>query len=184
MPSPVGHSIIAFTLYRVSARPHEPFGWRKLALYLVAANAPDLDFIPGLLIGQPDRFHHGASHSIAFAVLFALVFGLLSHIMKIDSVRSSLPILFGLYLSHLGLDCLSIDTSAPYGMPLFWPVSDTYYKAAVGVLPDIRRCNSSNYFFASLFSLHNLRSVCLELLLFLPPAFFATALKGRRRQGA
>ena len=67
MPSPVGHSIIAFTFYRLSARPHEPLGWRKLALYLFAANAPDLDFIPGLLIGQPDRFHHGAGHSVGNA---------------------------------------------------------------------------------------------------------------------
>ena len=184
MPSPVGHSIIGFALYRVSARPNEPFGWRKLALYLFAANAPDLDFIPGLLLGEPDRFHHGASHSIAFAVLFAIVFGLLGHIMKMDSVQWSSPILFGLYLSHLGLDCLSIDTSAPYGMPLFWLVSHTYYKAAIGFLPDIRRSNSSAYFFASLFSAHNLRSVCLELLLFLPPALLATALKVRPRQGA
>jgi len=184
MPSPVGHSIIAFTFYRLSARPPEPLGWRKLALYLFAANAPDLDFIPGLLIGQPDRFHHGAGHSVGFAALFALVFGLLSHVMKIDSVQSSSPILFGLYLSHLGLDCFSIDTAAPYGMTLFWPVSHAYYKAAIGVLPDIRRCNSSNYFFASLFSAHNLRSVCLELLIFLPPALLATAFKGRARQGA
>ena len=181
MPSPVGHSIIAFTFYRLSARPHEPLGWRKLALYLFAANAPDLDFIPGLLIGQPDRFHHGAGHSVGFAVLFALVFGLLSHVMKIDSVQSSSPILFGLYLSHLGLDCFSIDTAAPYGMTLFWPVSHAYYKAAIGVLLDIRRCNSSGYFFASLFSAHNLWSVCVELLLFLPPALLATALKGRPR---
>jgi len=180
MPSPVGHSIVGFAGYRISARLNEPFGWRKLAFYLLAANAPDLDFIPGLLIGEPDRFHHGASHSLAFAVLFALVFGLLLHITKIDSIRWSFPVLLGLYLSHLGLDCLSIDTAEPYGMPLFWPMSRTYYTAGIAILPDIRRSNSSNEFFASLFSAHNLRSVCVELLLFLPPALLANALKGRR----
>ena len=181
MPSPVAHSIIGFTLFRVSARPNEPFDWRKLALCLFAANAPDLDFIPGLLSGQPDHFHHGASHSIALAVLFAILFGVFSHIMKIDSVQWTSPVLLGLYLSHLVLDCFSIDTAAPYGMPLFWPVSHTYYNAAIEFLPDIRRTNSSSDFFASLFSAHNLRSVCVEFLLFVPPALLATALKGRPR---
>src|SRR6266496_4632261 len=167
MPSPFGHSAVGLTAYLATSKQDQPFCWRRMAVYLLAANAPDLDFIPGLLAGEPDRFHHGASHSLCFAAIFALLIGLLLHMTKIESIQRGIPILFGLYLSHLGLDCLSIDTAEPYGMTLFWPVSHAYYKAAIGVLPDIRRCNSSNYFFASLFSAHNLRSVCLELLIFL-----------------
>jgi inner membrane protein len=179
MPSPIGHSIIGFTLHRLSDGPNEPFDWRKLALFVFAANAPDLDFIPGLLIGEPDRFHHGASHSLAFGALFALVFGFLIHIMKVDSIRSSSPILLGLYLSHLGLDCLSIDTAAPYGMPLFWPVSDTYYRAGITFLPDIRRDNSTTSFLISLFSAHNFRSVVAECILFLPVTLLLIAVRKR-----
>ena len=177
MPSPVGHSLIGFTVYRASARLDEPFGWRKSALYLFAANAPDLDFIPGLFIGEPNRFHHGPSHSLAFAALFGLSLGLVLHTMKIDSIRRGFPILVGLYLSHIGLDCLSIDTAAPYGMPLFWPMSETYYKAGIAFLPDIRRSNSATSFVISLFSAHNFRSVAAECVLFLPLVPLVLALK-------
>src|SRR5206468_1583553 len=143
-------------------------------------NAPDLDFIPGLFIGEPNRFHHGPSHSLAFAALFGLSLGLVLHAMKIDSIRRGFPILVGLCLSHIGLDCLSIDTAAPYGMPLFWPVSHAYYyKAAIAFLPDIRRSNSTTSFVTSLFSPHNFRSVAVECILFVPVVLVVLALRRR-----
>ena len=40
-----------------------------LAIALVASLVPDLDFVPGIVIGDMRAFHHGISHSLAFAVL-------------------------------------------------------------------------------------------------------------------
>ena len=44
-------------------------GWPRLLLAIVLANAADLDMIPGILVGEPNRYHHvGFSHSLLFAV--------------------------------------------------------------------------------------------------------------------
>jgi hypothetical protein len=52
MPSPVGHSLMGFIIYHVSARRLLAHRWRLIGLYLFAANTPDLDFIPGLVLGN------------------------------------------------------------------------------------------------------------------------------------
>jgi len=76
MPSPIGHSLLAFTVAGYDARKGSSRLWWWL-LILTAAVAPDFDFLPGILIGDPNRFHHGPSHSITAALLFALTFWLL-----------------------------------------------------------------------------------------------------------
>ena len=80
--------------------------WTVSALYLFAANAPDLDFLPGLVVGDLSRFHHGPSHSVGFAILFGIVASLFwSHRLCTFVVASSL------YFSHVVLDYLVQDAS-------------------------------------------------------------------------
>lgn len=45
-------------------------------LYLVVADAPDLDFIPDLLVGDTGRYHHGITRSMGFAAFFGFVFSM------------------------------------------------------------------------------------------------------------
>ena len=73
MPSPVGYSLVGLIIYRVTNRPRGAWPWQRIGLYTLIANAPDLDFLPGLLVGDLSRFHHGPSHSIGFAVLVGVV---------------------------------------------------------------------------------------------------------------
>ena len=40
---------------------------------MVGSIVPDFDFLPGILIGEPGAFHHGASHSLTSAVIFGVV---------------------------------------------------------------------------------------------------------------
>jgi inner membrane protein len=159
---------MGYILYRITAQPAGTQRWRVLAFYLFAANAPDLDFIPGLLIGDPNRYHHGISHSLGFAVLFALACSLAWDIRTYEPIWRKFAIFCSLYSSHLGLDFLSIDTRAPYGEPLFWPLTDAYYIASFAFLPDIKRAPSSLEFFPSLLSLHNLFALGVELVLVFP----------------
>jgi hypothetical protein len=56
MPSPVGHSLMGYLIYSATEKSPARPGWGILALYLLAANAPDMDFIPGMLIGEPGRY--------------------------------------------------------------------------------------------------------------------------------
>jgi inner membrane protein len=170
MPSPIGHSIMGYIIYRATVKPMAEQRWRDLGLYLLVANAPDLDFLPGLLVGDPNRYHHGSSHSLGFAVLVALVCTLWVMLRNRETKWRSFTICFALWSSHIGLDYCSIDTRLPYGVPLFWPLSDAYYIAPFAFFPDIRRALASSEFLTSLVSLHNLWAISVELLVLGPIA--------------
>lgn len=168
LPSPIGHSILAFTIHRVAVRANGTDYWWSLVLYVFAANAADLDFLPGLLVGEPSRYHHGVSHSIGFAVLFALGGSLALALLRKEPLGWNFGVLFLLYFSHVGLDYFSTDTTLPYGVPMYWPLSGAYYIAPFAFLPGIRRAETSAEFIPSLFSMHNLWAASVECLLLLP----------------
>ena len=161
IPSPVGHSILGYALYLVF-RPRGVQNVKLIGLCIFAANAADLDFVPGLLIGDPNRFHHGVSHSLGLAVLFALCCG--SGRLLGPSFGENVAVFFCLYFSHVAIDYFSIDTSAPYGVPFFWPLTNDYYIAPFAFFPDIRRSPEAGKFFESLFTLHNVWAVTVEFI--------------------
>lgn len=168
MSSPIGHSLAGLMIYRVVHGPGSGMAWGQLALYVFAANAADLDFVPGLLSGDPNRYHHGISHSIGFAIFFGFIFSLIFYLFRRRSIIKYFVVFSGLYLSHIVLDLMYIDTSRPYGEPFFWPFSPEYFYPSFAFLPDIRRSAETADFFNSLFSLHNLWAVSIETLLFVP----------------
>jgi len=168
MSSPIGHSLAGLMIYRVVHGPTSGMAWGQLALCVFAANAADLDFVPGFLSGDPNRYHHGISHSIGFAILFGFIFSLMFYLFMRRSIIKYFVIFSGLYLSHIVLDLMYIDTSRPYGEPFFWPLSPVYYYPSFAFLPDIRRSRESADFFISLFSLHNLWAVTIETLMLVP----------------
>ena len=170
MPSPVAHSLMGYIIYGISGRSGAVQRRRLIPLYLLAANVADLDFLPGLLIDDANRYHHGVSHSIGFAIIFALVCSLFLFLLKRDVSWwwRSLVVLFCLYCSHIGLDYFATDSGFPYGLAVFWPVSGEFYISPIALFADIRRSPSGIDFFPSLFSLHNLWAVSVEVLLLLP----------------
>ena len=180
MPSPVGHSLVGYLIYELTLGSAQRPQWPIVVLYLVVANAPDLDFVPGLLVGEVGRYHHGITHSIGFAAVvgFAFSFGL--YLYKGAVIWRNFLILFSLYFSHVVLDYLSMDTSLPRGVPIYWPLGSEYHIAPFALFSDITRVSSSSAgFISSLFSLHNLWSMCVEFLVFFP---FALLLFTRRRR--
>jgi inner membrane protein len=162
MPSLIGHSLMGYMIYRVTAQPVGVKRWQLLGLSLLAANAADLDFIPGFLIGDPSRYHNGISHSIGFAVLWGALCGLWLGLTKRAAVGRAFALFFTLYTSHLVLDWLSHEVR------FLWPLSDTYYIAPFAFWLNIHRADSSGAFFLSLLSLHNLRAVTVECLVLVP----------------
>jgi inner membrane protein len=175
MPSPVGHSLMGAIIYRGAGRVGQ-YHWFLLAVCLFAANAPDLDFLPGLLVGDLRRFHHGPSHSIAFA----FVFGLFAAIVLPFGRKRAFTIGFLNYLSHVFMDFLIDDPSWPHGVPLLWPFSDEHYMAPVTVF---RRFDYSPEFgslIATLFSIDNLSTVAAETAALLPILVFVRWLKRKQ----
>jgi inner membrane protein len=185
MPSPLGHSLAGYIIHQATDSRVARNGWQLLVLYILVANSPDLDFIPGFFIGEPNRYHHGISHSIGFALAFSVGLSTLRFFLRRDRFWRKLGIFFLLYSSHLGLDYLSTDTSPPHGQPLFWPLSSTYYIAPITLFPDIRRVsNSVGDFVVSLACLHNLWAACLEFLLLFPLLLIVQALRRSAKDSA
>jgi inner membrane protein len=178
MPSSIGHSLAGYIVYGITTRPKGVQQWQFLALCLLAANAPDLDFLPGFFVGDPNRYHHGFSHSIGFSVLFASFLSILIVLLKMRGFWPNFPIFLTLSTSHLFLDYLTKDTSFPYGLPLLWPFSNKYYMASFAFLPYIQRVSSSSVdFIRSLFSFHNFCAVTIEFLIFFPLVVLVSVLR-------
>ena len=181
MPSPIGHSLAALVAYRsLDEGASAPRSWRILLCYCFAASAPDCDFLPGLLLGDPNRFHQGVSHSVGMALLFATFIALFSWWAKGRIRWKFVLVLFALYCSHLLFDYLSMDTGVPYGIPVWWPFSREHYLSPIPVFADVHRGHSLEEFFSWSHLPHNLWAVTLEVLILLPFVGLVGGLQRRR----
>jgi len=124
MPSPIGHTLAGCAVALALIPPQMPQAWQAWTLCLVSANLPDVDFIPGLLSGDPRAFHRGPSHSLTAAFVVA---GLGAALW----MGSSLPwltragLIFFAYSSHVVLDFFTPGR----GVLLSWPISRRRYQA-------------------------------------------------------
>ncbi len=162
MATPVGHYLVGISLAQAFARNERE---RRLALWMgTIAMLPDLDVLPGLAVGNLARFHHDISHSLLAAAAFSIA-GLF--FLMWNKSRRTLYITlvsFLIYTSHLLLDFLTLDTGAPFGIPLFWPFVAQTYESPWLVLPNVQHT------LAPLLGVHNLLVVIREVLIFLPLA--------------
>jgi hypothetical protein len=92
-----------------------------LALVLVGSLAPDLDFVPGILIGDLRAFHHGISHSLMSAAAFGVLVYLVAIWSMPDSAARAAVLAATAYAVHVVLDFASVTEGR--GVPLLWPVS-------------------------------------------------------------
>jgi membrane-bound metal-dependent hydrolase YbcI (DUF457 family) len=180
MPLPIGHALAGITLQQ--ARPGYYFDkpWHDAVFFMLLANLADADFLPGLLVGRPNLYHHGIFHSLGAALLVAALGAVLFFHKKRSFWVPALGI-FLVFSSHLLLDFFTRDLVPPYGLPMFWPFSSRYFIAAKPIFINITRSAQSHDFFASLFSRHNLGAALREILLLGGPALAAVLL--RRRLG-
>lgn len=131
MATPLGHVLVGAG---IGARlgPHRGL-LRALLLGGCLGAAADLDFLPGLLAGAPARFHHAQSHSILAAILA----GGLTYLL-VRPRAAAWGLVGGLgYASHLLLDLVTVDDGAPFGIPLFWPVSSATFQSPITVFPRV-----------------------------------------------
>ncbi|MCK4965419.1 metal-dependent hydrolase, partial [bacterium] len=107
MPSPIAHSIVGFSFASVSkcgvARVFKNNTLNFLLICFVCA-APDLDIIPGIVVGLPALYHHGISHSFGFALLSGFCLSSVIYIFKKKYYFSRALFFTALYSSHIILD--------------------------------------------------------------------------------
>jgi inner membrane protein len=160
MATPVGHYLLGLSVTQLLAKDRDE---RRQGIWLaMIACVPDLDVIPGLLVGRLNQFHHGASHSFFAAAVFSLLAVWVFRRWGWELSGRMLLLFFLLYASHNVLDILCLDTGPPFGVPLFWPLSAEAYQSPWLLLPDVHHTNKA------LFSTHNLLLIIREVLLFLP----------------
>jgi len=159
MATPVGHYLLGFSVASLLARDDQT---TRGGLWLaILACAPDFDVVPGILVGDLARFHHGVSHSLAAAALVSA--GVLAGFRFFGRETSWRLFLtcFLLYASHIVLDFFTLDPGDRSGVPLLWPLSETY-QSPWALLPNVQHSRGP------IFSTHNFLLMVRELVVFAP----------------
>ena len=187
MPTPLGHALggVAAGSLIVAASVLAPgFGrWRHelerflarigprrgLAAIACLAMLPDIDLLLGIQ-------HSGATHSVGATVIAAAVAGAWARTAG-PCVALAAAAAAAAYGSHVLLDWLGADPSAPHGVMALWPLSREFHLSDAYLFRRVCR----EYWLADCWG-NNLRAVARELLILGPIA--ACAVLAARRAGA
>ena len=190
MPSPVGHSLIGLAVGALAALA--PDDWRGLARQawqnrwpllgaIALANAPDIDYLPGLLTGELNAYHHLLTHTAGWCGVVSV-----GCWMLVRAVRSSTRVaLLGWCLlltgSHLLADWLTADTRPPIGIMALWPCTDNFYIAPHTIFPRLLKHN-----LGEILQWHNAQAVAVEVVWCLPAVMAVLLAKrcGSKRNAA
>jgi inner membrane protein len=185
MPSPIGHAIAGITAgWLVAGSPTLRLAgpkvvgtfpskvpdafWRECGLFAALAALPDVDLLFGM--------HSGPTHSLAAAGIVGLAAFLLARPPAgLRRWRFAIACAAA-YASHVLLDWLARDTTAPIGIMALWPFSHAHYESDLHVFGAISR----RYYQGWTFVDQNVRAVCRELVILIPILVLMTALRRRR----
>lgn len=175
MASPLGHALVGLALAGPLAPRTAPRArWKWYALTALAANAADLDFAAGLVVGDINRYHHGITHSLGAAALFGALAALIAGRWWPDRLRVALGAALA-YGSHIAVDAFSGGHHEFFArgclQPAFWPLSCQPLPVIWPLFHGIHhggRGDSVATFFARLLSLNNATAVAIEFALTLP----------------
>ncbi|MBI1884406.1 MAG: metal-dependent hydrolase [Chlamydiae bacterium] len=177
MPSPLGHALASAILHKKKVPGSWSGDWKRLLFHMFCGMSPDLDFLPGLFLGNISLYHHGFTHSILGAGLmgafFWVVYGLWRRVWKVND----LFFLMGLVSLHPLMDVLALDTASPYGCPLGYPFSKVSVMSPYVFFQDIHRAGLRNF----LFGKNNLLAFGIEAIFFLPLMMALSYREGRSR---
>jgi LexA-binding, inner membrane-associated putative hydrolase len=177
MSSPVGHILGGAALYLAGTSPQHRSNV-TLVVTLMGSILPDFDFLPGILIGDPAAFHHGVSHSLAFAVLFgALVFVFLRCCRQKKIARRAALLGTLAYAFHIVLDAVS----AYEAVPMLWPLSNVKFGIDLNVFGEFHHDRLEQGIW-SVVRWENLPAVMRELTILGIPVLLLFLWRERRSQ--
>jgi inner membrane protein len=169
MPSPIGHALAAAAVgWAIAATPSAAASRRQVLLRQGCAFAglglfPDIDLLVGV--------HRGPTHGIGAAMIAGAVAFALTRQARLAVACAAA------YSTHTLLDWLGSDTSTPVGLMALWPFSSDYYYSSLGVFDAITR----RYWLPGFWT-QNLRAVVREIVILLPVAVLAGALRSRGQE--
>lgn len=186
MSSPVGHTLAGMAAV-IIIKKQWPLGCMDWIWIIFFSNLPDIDFI---LAYAADVERHTFTHSIGFIAFILMI------IMTIINVKPELGrkvpnriqyfIVFPVVLItlHILLDMLAVDESFPYGVQLFWPLSDEFFISPFAILPP----TWTNYTLKKMI-IENSKTLFFEILIFVPiviaaKGFAARSMRKKGRESA
>ena len=174
MPSPIGHTLAGFCGYILIHQQVRRYQrcWLLLSAVL-AANLPDLDMLPGLMVGDPGVFHRQWTHSLTLAIVTGVLFGQLARYWKLTRGRWAIWAT-GLYASHVLLDMLVADGRPPAGVQLLWPFSTAYYISPITLFASFNYFDPNLSIVQTLLNAQNLFAILREIAL-IAPFWFVSA---------
>ena len=132
----LAHATAGYLAYEAlrPAGPHRP---ALLAGAVLMANAPDLDFLPGILIGEPALYHRGVTHTVGALLVVSVAAWAVARIL-----RSRSAWWWGLgaaaaYGSHLLVDWMTVDAVPPAGIRMLWPLTGAWLHAPFNLFGEI-----------------------------------------------
>jgi len=168
MPLPLAHAFIGGSLTAAAWPVKTPAGFRRgLVAGAVLGVCPDFDYLLNWVRVFGPGWHHGFTHSVAFALVVGVA---ASCVFGVFGWRGAL-VCIAAALSHPILDYLLTDSR---GVALGWPVTDHRFKLGIEGL--------SYYQFAagSQGVIGFVKLSVIELLVF-GPVFALSVLYSRRR---
>jgi len=179
----VGHSLAGGSIALSQHSLGNRIRWTTLFAIVLISNLPDVDLLFGYVVGNPNRYHHFWTHSLVFALLVGLLFGFGYWGFKRKAGIRTGCIVFSIVLSHVALDFFTKDTSSPYGIQLFWPISREFFISPISLFRDVSKASTSRAFLGSLFCWHNLWTVLFELAIFGPVLIWIGFRQRLRKRG-
>ena len=132
----LAHATAGYLAYE-ALRPSGPHRPALLAGAVLMANAPDLDFLPGILIGAPAAYHRGVTHTMGALLVVSVAAWAVARIL-----RSRAAWWWGLtaaaaYGSHLLVDWMTVDAVPPAGIRMLWPLTGAWLHAPFSLFGEI-----------------------------------------------
>lgn len=168
MPSPVGHTLAGlcgFILVRQYVAPRQRLQLLFGSVFI--ANMPDLDILPGLLLGDPRAFHRQGMHSLTAAAMTGVLVALLAKRWNLKKIQWGIWAA-EVYASHILLDMLLDDPSPPFGVQALWPFSKIYFISPVTVFARFDYFDPALGMVRTMLSAHNFVTVLQEIVLLIP----------------
>jgi membrane-bound metal-dependent hydrolase YbcI (DUF457 family) len=121
MPLPLAHALVGASAAAAFLPAFRSRQWKPLLIGALLGISPDFDYALNVLRISGGGWHHGFTHSIAFACLLGLITVVVSKEWRVRSFFA----FCAAAVSHTLLDYLITES---YGVALWWPFTDHRYK--------------------------------------------------------
>lgn len=148
----------------------EPRFLREAAVFGLLAALPDIDLLAGV--------HREPTHSITATAIVGLVAWLVARRAGRTRATRIAVACAAAYGSHVLLDWLAQDSSAPFGIMALWPFSRAYYESNL----DLFLAVSRRYYQGWTFVRQNLLALGRELVILVPILTLIIWMRPRRSE--